>query len=98
VNVDDWITEAVASTTHGASLREVQRYIDEHHHEELSVKVLGDALDKLVQGGRLEVDNERYFAVKRPTERTPLKNSLASSPDSCSQSRPRDRRAGRDTA
>jgi len=73
MNVDDWITEAVRSTTHGASLREVQRYIDEHHFEELSVKVLGDALDRLVQGGQLEVDNERYFAVKKTAKEDALK-------------------------
>jgi len=73
MNVDDWILEAVASTPHGSSLREVQRYLDEHHHEELSVKVLGDALDRLVQGGRLEVANERYFAVKKTNREDALK-------------------------
>lgn len=73
MNVDDWVTEAVRSTTHGASLREVQRHIDEHHHEELSVKVLGDVLDRLVQKGQLEVDNERYFAVKKTNKEDALK-------------------------
>ncbi len=73
MNVDDWVTEAVRSTPHGSSLREVQRYIDEHHFEELSVKVLGDALDRLVQGGQLEVDNERYFAVSKTNKEDALK-------------------------
>ena len=73
MNVSDWVLEAVRSTTHGASLREVQRYIDEHHHEELSVKVLGDTLDNLVQRGQLEVDNERYFAVKKTNKEDALK-------------------------
>ncbi len=73
MNVDDWILEAVAATPHGSSLREVQRYVDEHHHEELSVKVLGDALDKLVQKGQLETDNERYFAVKKTNREDALK-------------------------
>jgi aldehyde:ferredoxin oxidoreductase len=73
MNVDDWITEAVRSRTHGSSLREVQRYIDEHHREELSVKVLGDALDRLVQVGKLEVDNERYFAVSKTNKEDALK-------------------------
>lgn len=73
MNVPDWVLEAVRSTTHGASLREVQRYIDEHHHEELSVKVLGDTLDNLVQQGQLEVDNERYFAVKKTNKEDALK-------------------------
>jgi hypothetical protein len=73
MNVEDWILEAVHSTPHGSSLREVQRFIDEHHHEELSVKVLGDALDKLAQWGKLEVDNERYFAVKKTNKEDALK-------------------------
>ncbi len=73
MNVDDWVLEAVAATPHGSSLREVQRYVDEHHHEELSVKVLGDALDKLVQKGQLETDNERYFAVKKTNREDALK-------------------------
>lgn len=73
MNVDDWILEAVRASAHGSSLRKVQRYIDEHHHEELSVKVLGDALDRLVQGGKLEVDNERYFAVSKTNKEDALK-------------------------
>lgn len=73
MNVDDWVLEAVRSTTHGASLREVQRYIDEHHHEELAVRVLGDALDKLVTKGLLEVDTERYFAVAKTNKEDALK-------------------------
>jgi aldehyde:ferredoxin oxidoreductase len=73
MNVDDWIIEAVRSTPHGASLREVQRYIDERHFEELSVKVLGDALDRLVQRGVLEADTERYFAVSKTNKEDALK-------------------------
>ncbi len=73
MNVDDWVLEAVRARAHGLSLREVQRYIDEHHHEELSVKVLGDALDNLVQEGQLEVDTERYFAVKKTNREDALK-------------------------
>ncbi len=73
MNVDDWVTEAVRAATQGASLREVQRYIDEHHHQELSVKVIGDALDKLVGQGQLEVDNERYFAVQKTSKDDALK-------------------------
>ena len=73
MNVDDWVIEAVRAKVHGASLREVQRYIDEHHHEELSVKVIGDVLDKLVERGRLEVDNERYFAVTKTNKEDALK-------------------------
>ncbi len=73
MNVNDWVLEAVRATPHGSSLREVQRYIDEHHFEELSVKVIGDALDKLVARGQLEVDNERYFAVTKTNKEDALK-------------------------
>ena len=73
MNVDDWVLEAVRSAVHGASLREVQRYIDEHHHEELSVKVLGDALDKLTDRGLVKVDTERYFAAAKTNKEDALK-------------------------
>lgn len=73
MNVDDWVLEAVRATPNGSSLREAQRYIDEHHHEELSVKVIGDALDKLVGREQLEVDNERYFAVTKTNKEDALK-------------------------
>lgn len=73
MKLEDWVTEAVNATHHGASLRDVQRYIDEHHHEELSVKTLGDALDAMVEKGKLEVDNERYFPVKKTNKEDALK-------------------------
>ena len=73
MNVDDWVLGAVRATPNGSSLREVQRYVDEHHHEELSVKVIGDALDKLVGREQLEVDNERYFAVQKTNKEDALK-------------------------
>ena len=73
MNVDDWVLEAVRARAHGSSLREVQRYLDEHHHEELSVKVLGDALDKLVGKGVVKVDTERYFAVAKTNKEDALK-------------------------
>jgi len=71
--VDDWVLEAVRYIPHGASLREVQRYIDEHHREELSVAVLEASLDRLVRVGRLEVDAERYFAVKKTSKEDAMK-------------------------
>lgn len=73
MNVDDWVLEAVRAKAHGSSLREVQRYIDEHHFEELSVRVLGDALDKLVDRGLVTVDTERYFAAAKTNKEDALK-------------------------
>lgn len=73
MNVDDWVLEAVRSAAHGVSLREVQRHIDEHHFEELSVKVLGDALDRLADRGLVKVDTERYFAAAKTNKEDALK-------------------------
>ena len=73
MNVEDWVLGAVRARAHGSSLREVQRYLDEHRHEELSVKVLADALDKLVGRGLVRVDTERYFAVTRTNKEDALK-------------------------
>ncbi len=73
MNVDDWVLGAVRAISNGANLREVQRYVDEHHHEELSVKVIGDALDELVGRGLLETDTERYFAVQKTNKEDALK-------------------------
>lgn len=73
MNVDDWVLGAVRAKAHGSSLREVQRFIDEHHHEELSVKVLGDSLDKLVAQGLVRTDAERYFAVAKTNKEDALK-------------------------
>ena len=73
MNVDDWVLGAVRARAHGSSLREVQRTIDEHQHEELSVKVLADVLDKLVSRGLVRVDTERYFAVSKTNKEDALK-------------------------
>ncbi len=73
MNVDDWVLEAVRPNARGATLREVQRYIDEHQHEELSVKVIGDALDKLVEREQLTLSSERYFAVQKTNKEDALK-------------------------
>jgi hypothetical protein len=73
MTVDDWVFEAVES--HGATgvtLREIQRYIDEHHYEELAIDTLESALDKLAAMGRIELDGLRW----RPAQKTSKEDAL----------------------
>ena len=66
MTVDDWVLEAVRALSRGrgATLREVQRFIDEHHFEELAVDTLQRSLDKLVAKGRLEAVDGHWSVVK----------------------------------
>lgn len=65
--VDDWVMDAVDRTgPSGASLRDVQRWIDERHHEELSVDVIAAALGRLERQRRLRrLDDDRWITVRR---------------------------------
>ena len=66
MTVDDWVLEAVRALSRGrgATLREVQRFIDERHFEELAVDTLRSSLDTLVAKGRLEAVDEHWSVVK----------------------------------
>lgn len=73
MTVEDWALEAVESYGKaGATLREVQRYIDERHFEELAVDTLEDALEQLVTGGRLEHRPPRWYPVKKTSKEDAL--------------------------
>lgn len=66
MNVDDWVLEAVGERGKvGATLREIQRYIDEHHFEELAVDTLQGSLERLEAQERLEEREGRYTLAKR---------------------------------
>ena len=67
MSVDDWVSDAVERMgISGASLRDVQRSIDERHLEELSVDVIAGALARLERRGRLRaLDGERWGLVRR---------------------------------
>lgn len=74
MTVDDWVFEAVESSgTKGATLRQVQRYIDEKHFEELAVDTIESALASLVQQGRLTREGARYSVAHRTTKEDALK-------------------------
>lgn len=47
------------------ALREVQRFIDERHYEELAVDTLEAALADLLAGEQVAMDGDRYYPAKR---------------------------------
>lgn len=67
MTVDDWVLEAVAELSRGkagASIRQIQRYIDEHHYEELALDTLKASLDKWRKAGKVELRDDHYVATK----------------------------------
>lgn len=74
MTVDDWVLEAVdRHGPAGATLREVQRYIDEHHYEELATDTIEKSLDDLVAAGRLERRGTRWLVARRTSKEDALK-------------------------
>jgi hypothetical protein len=64
MTVDDWVHEAVeAAGPRGASLREIQRWIDEARGEELAIDTIEAALATLVDQGRLTPAAEGRWAL-----------------------------------
>jgi hypothetical protein len=66
MTVDDWVLEAVERLGRGkgSSVREIQRFIDEHHHEELALDTIGTSLARWLKAGRLEQHDGSWRAVK----------------------------------
>lgn len=74
MTVDAWVLDAIESlSSRGATLREVQRHIDERHFEELAVDTLEDSLARLEEGGKITFDGERYRLAKRTSKEDALK-------------------------
>ena len=74
MTVDDWVLEAVEKHgRQGANLREVQRYIDEHHYEELAVDTLETSLSNLGERGKLSQRQDKWFVAKRTSKEDALK-------------------------
>ncbi|MDR9390957.1 MAG: hypothetical protein RI554_02910 [Trueperaceae bacterium] len=66
MTVDDWVFEALdRAGGRGADVREVQRWIDERHGEELAVDTIDAALADLVAAGRAETRGGGRYAVVR---------------------------------
>lgn len=69
MTVDDWVFEAVERTAaSGATVREVQRSIDESHYEELAIDTIEASLSALATAGRI-VEHEGRWRVQRSTSK-----------------------------
>lgn len=75
MTVDEWVMDAVKDAgPEGATLRMVQRYIDERHYEELAVDTIERALDDLTEAGRLQrVGEHRWAPLERTTKEDAVK-------------------------
>lgn len=74
MTVDQWVFEAVeAHPKTGATVREIQRYIDEHHYEELAIDTIETSLEKLRAAGRLRLEGTRWHREGRTTKEDALK-------------------------
>lgn len=74
MTVDEWVYEAVqAAGPEGASVRWVQRYIDERHYEELAIDTIERSLDGLTAAGRLQRSEANRWA---PLERTSKEDAM----------------------
>ena len=74
MTVDDWVFEAVEKHgKSGATVREVQRYIDEHRYEELAVDTITQSLQTLTDKNRLTHDETHWYVAKRTSQEDALK-------------------------
>lgn len=74
MTVDDWVLEAVQQAgEQGATLREVQRRIDERHYEELAVDTIEASLAALTAAERVREHEGRWTFVRKTTKEDALK-------------------------
>ncbi|MDA0700722.1 MAG: hypothetical protein O3A02_05925 [bacterium] len=74
MTVDDWVFEALErSGAAGATVREVQRSIDENHYEELAIDTVEAALAALLGSGRATEHEGRWRAHRAVSKEDALK-------------------------
>ena len=74
MTVDDWVFEAVElSKGAGATVREIQRRIDERHYEELAIDTIEASLVSLARTERIEEIDGRWHAVRRVSKEDALR-------------------------
>lgn len=74
MTVDDWVLEAVESGgVKGATVREIQRFIDEKHFEELAIDTIELSIATLLEADRITADGARYHPAKRTSKEDALK-------------------------
>lgn len=73
MTVDDWVLEAVERFAHGATLRDIQRAIEEHRFEELAVDTIEASLATLAAAGRLVAAGDRWRVQRATSKEDALK-------------------------
>lgn len=74
MTVDGWLIEAIeAFGVKGATVREIQRHVDERHYEELAIDTIEASLAELLAAGRIVLDEGRYHPAKRTSKEDALK-------------------------
>ena len=69
MTVDDWVLEAIERAgPDGATLRDIQRDIDERRDEELAVDTIETALEQLVRQGSIEASRHRWRRTRRTSK------------------------------
>lgn len=82
MTVDEWVYEAVQKAgKNGATLREIQRFIDEHRYEELAIDTIEAALDQLEGEGRIETHEGRWIPARRTSKADALRALFGDAPD-----------------
>lgn len=74
MTVDEWVFEALERAgAHGATVREVQRSVDEHRYEELAIDTIEASLASLAEAGRAVETDARWRAVRNTTKEDALR-------------------------
>ncbi len=74
MTVDDWLIEAIeAFGSKGATVRQIQRHVDERHYEELAIDTIETSLASLLAAGRVSLEQGRYHPAKRTSKEDALK-------------------------
>ncbi len=74
MTVDEWVLEAVQEAgPNGATVREVQRRIEESHYEELAIDTIEASLATLAQAERVAEVEGRWHALRKTTKEDALK-------------------------
>lgn len=74
MTVDDWVLEALEQAgPNGATVRDVQRRIDERRYEELAIDTIEASLATLAAAERAQETDGRWFALRKTSKEDALK-------------------------
>ena len=74
MTVRSWVFEAIEEQAKdGATVRDIQKHIDEHRFEELALDTIEAALDALISEDRVEKDGLRYRIKGRTSKEDALR-------------------------